>query len=312
MTIADRHMDEAIAWHVRLQADDADWAAFIDWLEADEAHRQAYDLVAVQDRQIDQQIDEIAVLLPANDDDGTFRTQRRNAWMTGVAAALAVVGLTSIIWPSAKDPDPVAYETGGTQRTIALADGAAIHMAPNSHLIVTADDVAKVNVVSGSAYFVAPSDPDMSFDIRAGAYQVRDIGTRFTVTRNDHLVSVAIADGLVSLKPEGAAEVRLRAGQGLQMIEGQNSGQIYNVEPGHIASWRTGRLVYDGTPFGTVVADIERTTGMAIGLDPSLAGKGFSGVLEIGNGSRLVTDFVQITGLRLEKRARAIYIRPAS
>lgn len=312
MSTSERHIDEAIAWHVRLEADDADWAAFIDWLEADEAHRHAYDLVAVQDHKIAEQMDNIAAILPANDDDAPIRTKRRAAWMTGIAAALAVVGLTTLMWPARDGASPVVYQTAGAQRTIALADGASIHMAPNSHLIVTANEVAKVNLISGAAYFVAPADPDTSFDIQAGSYRVQDIGTRFTVTRTPRVVSIAIADGIVALKPEQAAEVRLRAGQGLQIVQGQGGGQIYNVVPSHIASWRTGRLVYDGTPFGTVVADIERTTGTTIAIDPSIAGKGFSGVLEIGNGSRLVTDFVQIAGLQVEKRARAIYIRPVS
>ena len=312
MSTAERHIDEAIAWHVRLAADDADWASFVDWLEADEAHRHAYDLVAVQDQKIAEQMDGIASILPANDDDAAVLSKRRNTWATGIAATLAVAGLTTLIWPARDRADPVVYQTTRAQRTIALADGSSIHMAPNSHVIVTANEVAKVNVVSGAAYFVAPADPDTSFDIQAGSYRVQDIGTRFTVTRTPHVVSIAIADGIVAVKPEQAAEVRLRAGQGLQIIEGQGGGQIYNVEPRHVASWRTGRLVYDGTPFGTVVADIERTTGTAIVIDQSIADKGFSGVLEIGNGSHLVRDFAQIAGLRIEKRARAIYISPVS
>ena len=45
--------DEAIAWHVRLQAGGAeDWDAFMAWLEADPARSAAYDEVKFADAAI--------------------------------------------------------------------------------------------------------------------------------------------------------------------------------------------------------------------------------------------------------------------
>ena len=46
-------IETAIAWHIRLaEADDAVWAAFIDWIAAHPDHAEAYDRVAMADRAI--------------------------------------------------------------------------------------------------------------------------------------------------------------------------------------------------------------------------------------------------------------------
>lgn len=48
MTDTTRIRNDAVAWFVRLRdenASEAQWLAFLDWIEADPEHRRAYDAV---------------------------------------------------------------------------------------------------------------------------------------------------------------------------------------------------------------------------------------------------------------------------
>ncbi|MGE5872186.1 DUF4880 domain-containing protein, partial [Klebsiella pneumoniae] len=45
--------EQAVAWHRALARDDADWDAYMSWLDQDPAHRVAFDEVALLDRMIE-------------------------------------------------------------------------------------------------------------------------------------------------------------------------------------------------------------------------------------------------------------------
>ena len=89
-------MDEAIAWHVRLQGPAADgglWAEFTAWMEADPAHAEAYDAVALAD---DRLSDELAdgpsqispIDAPPTANDNELRPWYRRTVFLSVAASL--------------------------------------------------------------------------------------------------------------------------------------------------------------------------------------------------------------------------------
>lgn len=311
MNFSDQHIDEAIEWHLRLKDDDADWAAFTRWLEADEAHRHAYDFVAVNDLEIDRYLPQISVRLPANDDVPVAKNQR-GFWAAGMAACLALLGVTTYLNPFSNTPETLLVETAiGEQQTIALADGVSVQVAANSSLKIVKGDVAHVTLEKGAAYFAAPADPAASFAVQVGNYQVRDIGTQFGVSRGSGVVTLTVADGAVAVSSDTVSELKLRAGRGLQISEKDQKSRIFSVSKESVAGWRSGSLVYENTPIQTVAADIERTIGIPIMLDPTLAEKSFSGILKIGNGSKLVDDFSRITGIKAEKRDNAIYFNSA-
>jgi transmembrane sensor len=110
-------------------------------------------------------------------------------------------------------------------------------------------------------------------------------------------LTVSVAEGHVSVGGNQAPASRLAAGQQLVAARGKSAAQIRNVAPGDVGSWRQGRLVYDNTPLEVVAADLTRYSGKTVTVDPTLHDTKFSGVLAIGDGSRLVQNLAAIMSI---------------
>ncbi len=313
MTQSDRHIDAAIKWHVRLSGEDADWDAFCLWLEEDPSHRQAYEQIALVNRQFDTQAPALKTAPAANDDEvaqGSFASGR---WKPAALAAalVALLGGGAMFWQTSQ-PQSEIYVTGPrATREIALADGASIHLDRNSRIELAQGPIAKVRLEKGAAFFDAPLDPNPSFEVQVGDYRVQDIGTQFGVSRSGGHVQVQVATGEVQIALENGAALSLRQGRGLQIAEGSGHMRAYHVAPTQVSSWRAGQLSYDDIPVAVVIADIQRSSGLTLAADPRIADQHFTGALIIGDGTRLVSDFSTLTGFVAERRGKTLYFRAA-
>jgi transmembrane sensor len=298
-----------LQWHRLLQGDDADWEAYARWLEADPRHRQAFDEIALTDRIVEDHkatLVELASVAPVR----PAAPARRRLLVGSLVAALAVAIGIPALW---QRPGDTVYSTHvGETRRIALASGAAIDLAPSSRLVVQGGDTARLQLAEGSAYFDVRHDPNRALSIQAGDYAVSDIGTKFAIDLVEDGVMVGVSEGNVSVAPANAGEAtRLSAGQRLLARKGTVS--VSPVAARDVGSWRQGRLVYDNAPLSVVAADISRYSGKHVLLDPAVRDRRFSGVLVIGDGSRLLanlSDFMAISyrvegdSVRLEPRRR--------
>lgn len=310
MRYSEQQLDQAIAWHVGLSDDEADWDGFTQWLEADPAHRAAYDIVASCDARLNAASGQIGAALPANDDAPVQgRWYQRGGMIAGVLALLLAVPVAIGMF---RDAGPVVYETGkGEHRVIAMGDGARIVMDGGSRLLLHGGDVPVVELAAGAAYFDAPPDARPSFDVRVGNYRITDIGTRFDVARSGDMLAVSVAEGSVSVAQGRTAPTMLRYGQRLGVDMQDGEARVDAMDPANVASWRTGRLVYDNMPISLVIIDIERYTGVPMQLDPAIRDQRFSGVLEVGSGSDVVGSFEQITGMRVAHREDGLHVEVA-
>lgn len=303
--------DEAIEWHIRLAEDDADWDGFTLWLEADPAHRQAYDLISQAEDKLAAYLPDLQAKLPANDDMPVPAYSSVRRWQPiAVAALFAVMMVGGGAFWQMRAPAETLYTTdGAAPRTIALANGAAIKLDRNSEIRVTEGDVSKVILTHGAAFFDAPPDPDPSFDVRVGTYRVSDVGTEFAIMRERGDVQVQVAQGTVKIGAGAAAPISLQQGRAIHISERDGQTRVYRINPEAVASWRSGQLFYDNAPMSVVMADLQRLSGLTITIDPRIADQHFTGVLPIGNGTKLVSDFSSLTGFEAERRGKTIYLR---
>jgi len=293
----ERVLDEAIAWQACLEEEDADWEGYTAWLDADPRHRAAFDEIALLDDSVRRNRHRLTAMLPmARVEPVGPAPSRRWAYGTAIgAAALAlVVGLNILPIGS---PEPVTYRTdrsGG--RTIALADGSRIELAAASRLTVSGRAQNELNI-EGAAYFDVPHDPGRQLAVHAGNYTVSDIGTRFEISSSGSNVRIAVAQGTVSVESASLADpVNLVAGQRFT-ASAAHRAEVGAFGVADIAAWRGGRLIYEDTPLLVVAAEISRYAGKTVTVDPSLAGRRFSGVLTIGDGSGLVGNLQQFMDL---------------
>jgi transmembrane sensor len=295
--IEERLLDEALSWQMMLENEDADWDGYTAWLEANPRHREVFDSLALVDAAVRDNRSAISDLLAARQSDapGAFLSRR---WMVGgaVAAAFALVFALPMAWRG--DAASTYRSTPGQSREIALANGTNVTLAPASAIIVTGKDAAKIELASGEAYFDVRHDPARILTVTANGYRVTDIGTRFVVNTGGGRFHVAVSEGVVSvIAPQASRTVEVNAGQ--QMFSGNGNATISTVPTADIGSWRLGRLSYSDAPLSLVAADIARYSGKAVTVDPSLEKKHFSGILVIGDGTRLVDDLATVMGIKV-------------
>src|SRR5699024_9924321 len=191
-----------------------------------------------------------------------------------VASILLLVAMLSslLYWSGitapAKQPPQPAFATyltqAGQQNIFTLSDGTVIRLNDKSMLTVPAKLKAGTSTVTleGEAYFEVASDPAHPFVVYANGSAVEVLGTKFNV-KADSLadnVQVAVVEGKVSLKKEGAEEsasaLLTRNNFGLLDLD-NGSITIEQVYAANYKSWVTNRLVYSGESLAKVSRQLE-------------------------------------------------------
>lgn len=310
-TMDDAILDQALAWQVALEQDDADWDGYMTWLEADSRHGEAFDSLALVSAVVADHRGEIEHLLNAQKPAVTPRKRfaRSLAYAGGgIAAAIALMVAVPFLRPSQSEQ---IYAADGNSRSVALANGVNVTLSPATRIIVHGKDAGRIEVASGEAFFDVRHDPTRSLTVSAGDYSITDIGTRFSVNITHDAFRIGVSDGTVSIASPGAAQdVQLSAGHQLVASEGRLT--VSPVAAVDVGSWRTGRLSYSDTPLSLVVADIARYSGKSVRIDPPLEKTHFSGTLVIGDGSKLLPDLATVMGARISNDGNSARIGVAS
>lgn len=209
------------------------------------------------------------------------RRVRRPVWAV-MAASLVVAVLAG---GSMVSRPHQSYETGrGEVSTVRLADGSHVTLGAGSQIDVRFDRGGRhVWLRRGEAVFDVHHDAVRPFDVRAGDTQVVDIGTRFVVKKTPDAVRVDVIEGQVRvaktesplLKPfvKPSKGDHLVRGQRLESPRGEALGPLASVDPGQVAPWTRGRLVYENASLAEVVADLNRYSGAGVELGSSDLGE---------------------------------------
>lgn len=285
--LADPIIDAAIDWRIRLASgDEAAWEAFADWLAADPAHAEAYDLVTAAEASSVLAIAEMPAA--ANDSAPPRRLFPRLAALGGVAAAAAAALL---VLPTLRDQSYLAVTAPGEHRTIDV-EGATIAMNGGTTLRLDKANPRAVAMLGGEAHFSVVHDPRQPFTIDAGGIRIADVGTEFNVRRDGGDLRVAVESGEVAVKT-GDSHASLTAGQ-MARVKGQQIAMA-DADAQTIGGWQRGRLSYQAAPIGEIAADVTRTTGIRLAVDPAVASRPFTGVIKVdADRGRMLTDLASL------------------
>jgi transmembrane sensor len=290
-------IDRAIGWHVRLaEASEQDWADFIAWMEADPAHAEAYDRVALDDRLIEHDRFPAAEPVAANDN-----PSRRGRWLWPLSGTAAAAAIVAVLAPSMLSQGPAPYSVAtaaGESRTVTLADGTSIEMNGDTALRLDRNNPRVAMLDKGEAVFRVRHDAANPFTLTTGAVTVRDLGTVFDVSRQDGGVSVAVAEGSVMFQPERDA-LTLRAGDMLSANSDGGDISRSRVAPDQVGSWRTGTLSFTGQRVADVAAAIRRRYGLDLSVEGTLSDRPFTGMIHLtGAADRDVPHLAGLIGAR--------------
>lgn len=267
-------MDQAIGWTIRLRhAEAGHWQDFVQWLEADAAHRAAYLEVASLDLRVAELFEQNRSPDAAPARQRAPVVGRRALLAVGASAAAAAVAYFMLPGPSTL----YAVETEpGERRAINLARGTRIDLNGASRILLDREDARFARLERGEALFTVFHEPSNPFQVEAGDAVIRNVGTVFNVLSDRETLVVEVSEGAVLFTADGEA-VGLRAGEtirkeGNRIIAGRR-------EPATIGGWRQGRLSYSSASYSEVARDLSRNSGLAVRAAPEVAGRRFSGVI---------------------------------
>lgn len=312
----DLAMEEAIGWHLRqAERTDADWRAFIEWLEQP-ANARAYDRVAIADRLVGEAHPAAGLPEPANDvapATAPGRPLRRWAWGVGGLAVAAALAVLAMPFTHAPGSQPYWLQTQpGEHREVALGDGTRVEMNGATRLGLDRADPRVATLERGEAVFHVAHDAGRPFAVRSGALTVQDVGTVFDVTRSGARLDVAVAEGSVLFQPAGD-RVALTAGQALSAREDTHQLVRSTVAPDLVGGWRGGRLSFTDERLPVVVDAVRRRYGTDIALDSGLSDRRFTGMVTMsGSADRDIPHLAALIGAKWRRKGDRWILAPES
>jgi len=279
---------QAISWHIRLCDGRAeDWEEFADWLALDPLHSTAYDEVALEDREIDPALAAWAnsSLVVANDDwPARGSLTRRGGWVVGGASAVAAAAAAALVFLTpAAQPHSNFYDvaTGpGQQRVIMLAGRDRIALNGQTQIHLDRDNPRFASLDHGEASFKVVHDPKSPFTLNLGDDRLVDVGTTFNVVVGPSGHTIEVAEGAILYNPDGD-RIGLTAGQTLTSQTRERRITLSSKPPAEVGGWQHGRLSYRSAALSVVAADISRSLGTTISVQPVIASRSFTGTIEI-------------------------------
>lgn len=155
----------------------------------------------------------------------------------------------------------------GAVETIILSDESKVTLGAASKIVVAYNaSYRKISLIEGEALFEVVPNESLPFIVNTGETQTRVLGTTFVVKKNANSVRVAVKEGKVGVgkvpdndiaMATSTMAAQLIAGQTVTSKQGKVSA-ISSMDIATIASWQTGRFVYESAQLKTIVADINR------------------------------------------------------
>jgi transmembrane sensor len=304
---------EANRWFMRLrdaEATEADWLAFIDWIEGDPERRLAYDAVERAWVEIEAAPERDHLPPAANDDapaGGSYARRPHRRWALPALAVAASAVLAIAVWPRLTAPPLESFSAGEQPRTVTLSDGSTVWL--NRHSGIEARIGARRRYVvlgEGEAAFDVTHDASRPFVVQAGPRSVRVLGTAFDVIRQGDRFVVQVARGAVAVTPAGDGEVvRVTVGHKLRQ-SGENDVVMSTADPQTMAARRDGVLVYRDALLSEVADDLSlylRKPVIAEGVAGNLR---FSGVLKADDEATVLDQLEAFAPVRADRTSTGV------
>lgn len=200
-----------------------------------------------------------------------------------------------------------AISASSEMPVIELSDGSTVQL--NAGSAITFDitnDGRQVQLLRGEAYFIVAPDPQRPFTVKAANGEVTALGTQFDVKLKDGGADVIVTEHAVQVQTSASSSafspldtLRLDEGHSVS-YDGRNGiGQVSMVDSELAASWRSGRLVFEGQPLEHVVEDIARhLPGKVMIASSDLAERRITGTFDLSTPSTALDDFIKAFELK--------------
>jgi len=210
----------------------------------------------------------------------------------------------------------LAYSTDvGNREIISLADGSHIELNTNSALRVRLGRGRReVYLDKGEAYFDVSHDAKRPFTVVALGHRVTDIGTKFSVREDANKVEVALVEGkarldLSATEQSSRSEMLLPGDVAIATADQISMQKLSGQSIANQLGWRRGVIVFDSTPLGKAVAEVNRYNRTKLVVtDPSISRLTISGTFPADNFQIVVDAARDVYGLHTKRHEDSIEI----
>lgn len=208
------------------------------------------------------------------------RARRRRLRLGSGTTAAAL--LTGLLWWADPAYQQQHYTTAQQRPTeVTLADGSQLTLDANTQLQMSWHLRSRqLTLTQGRVLLQVAPATYRPFTVQADRAQVRVLGTRFEVQRQQDAVSVALLEGHVDVNlrtqlPGEATHYALQPGMTLA-LDARHTAQLHQRTP--VQDWTRGELVFERQRLDEVLAALQRYVPQPIRLaDPTLAALPVSG-----------------------------------
>ena len=311
---------EASDWLILLQEEPDDTElhqCFETWLQMNRAHRSAWAATRRTTDVLDAAHNASTHNASSNHSTKPLirhfaRPRKRLAWRYGkrsivqaAAAGLAICLAMVVFAPKLILHLQADHITGsGEIRTVDLADGSRVVLAPKSAIALDFDsNDRQVRLLAGEAVFEVQPAPERAFEVRSRAISTRVLGTVFSVRRAEQGVNVAVVEGHVRVAHADAAAQgeMLTAGDTVQMD--WTGRALRNTRlPDDIAAWRSGYLIASDEPVAEVIDRLRPYySGAILLIDDELAAQTVTGVYSLDDPPAALKAITEAHGAKLRQ-----------
>lgn len=222
------------------------------------------------------------------------------------ASAAATLGAALVVVWTLELTQPT-YRTGvGEQRLVVLQDGSRVRLNTDSELKVRfRPGERRLVLARGEAFFEAAHDAKRPFVVDADGTQVRALGTRFDVRRDDTTVHVTLLEGRVTVGSPGRPPAATLAPNQQLTVAGARVGAPVTADADEVSGWTTGRLSFRDEALDDALAEVNRYAIHKIRLDApaALGRRPVSGVFNVGDTAAFVAAVSAYFDLKAETTA---------
>ncbi|MBB4196407.1 transmembrane sensor [Rhodoblastus sphagnicola] len=290
---------DALAWlaRVSLSRTAADIAAMRRWRDQSPAHAAALAQAGRLWRELAAPVEALAREgATSADSPAADRPSRRALLGGGIALAAGLAGIALVrpplqMWPSLAELSADRRTGIGEQQHLALEDAVSVDLNTRTSIALhAADQGAGFDLISGEAAITVARQVGKPFHVVAADGRVMTSRAVFNVRRDGASVRLTCIEGDVAVEC-GRRNLTLRAAEQVA-YDADGLGGVVSVDPGAVAAWRDGALLFRNTPLAEVIDEVNRyRTGRIMLIDSRLGRRLVTARFEI---KHLDTVLVQI------------------
>ncbi|OWQ85674.1 hypothetical protein CDN99_21575 [Roseateles aquatilis] len=239
--------------------DRRDWQR---WIDADPSHAAAWQRVEALNarlRQLDEQVDRGAASRALQAMQTRRPARRRGLKLLGAMGVLGATGWLTMRTEPWQNWIADAHTATGERRDLVLADGTRLWLDTDTAVQVRYDETERrVRLLRGEVLVETGHDPaGRPWLLALAEGELRPMGTRFSVRRDDGQCRLAVFSGRVDVRPTAAPSGRVLAPGELVRFTRDGLGDTAVAAP-TLDAWTRGMLVADGLPLAAVCRELRR------------------------------------------------------